>query len=190
MKIKVTQNQNKVIVESPYNYQFVKAARAAGGQWDKAARVWVFEDEGIDIIRDLVRRHYGMTGDEATETVVVSPPDNVYNDNKVKLPLIDRPVLVRSGRDAPVEPGKGVVILEGKFPSSGGSKKYPKINQPTSRVVLKIKDVPTHVVAAMRDEGWEFVTPGEHNNTLAEIARILGCEADPDAICAAVKRLA
>jgi hypothetical protein len=48
-----------IVVRTPYNRPFVRAAREAGGVWDKERKVWVFAHTAEERVRALVRAHYG-----------------------------------------------------------------------------------------------------------------------------------
>ena len=190
MNVRVFEKDNKVCVVAPYNQEFPRAARALSGKWNRAARRWEFTAADINEVKVLVRRYYGCTGDEVTQDVEVSPPaDTNWRKRALTLPIIDREVLYRPGRDLPVAPGEGVLVLAGEFKSTGGSARYPAIEKPHSDVRLRIKDVPAHVITAMREEKRIFYEEESENRVLEQIAQLLGCAAEKNAICDAVRKL-
>ena len=62
--IKLSQTADSVTVKSPYNSDFVAAARSIGGKWDKTQGFWVFPSEVIDEVRQITMNSYHTNGEE------------------------------------------------------------------------------------------------------------------------------
>ena len=52
--IKLSQTADSVAVKSPYDSDFVAAARSIGGKWDREQGLWVFPSNLIDEVRQIM----------------------------------------------------------------------------------------------------------------------------------------
>lgn len=48
----------EIVVETPYNADFIAGAKRLGGHWDSGKRVWVFPVEQEAAVNALIERHY------------------------------------------------------------------------------------------------------------------------------------
>lgn len=133
---------DKIAVTSPYDAGFVAGARALHGAF--ANGVWTFDGRDLDRIRALCMEVYGTTGETAAESDVVTVrvtlteyPHGAERDFR----LAGRRLAWRPGRDSRVLLGDGVVVIDGAFPSSGGSVKNPRLDN-RDPVVLEVRDLP------------------------------------------------
>ena len=69
--VRVRVDGGLLTVSSPYNQEYVAAARRLGGRWDPRATVWRFDAREEQRVRDLLRQVYGTDGTSAVETVTV-----------------------------------------------------------------------------------------------------------------------
>ncbi|WP_186779876.1 type 2 periplasmic-binding domain-containing protein [Streptomyces salinarius] len=148
-----TDERGRLAVTSPYDDTFVAEAKYIGGQWDRASRCWTFDPRDEERVRDLLREVYGTDGSPADQADLVTVRWNISNlghtkgDNKIR--LAGRTIVSRSGRDADVRLGEGVVLVSGGFPGSAGSMQYPAV-APEEGTVVEIRDLPRAAIEGVQ----------------------------------------
>jgi hypothetical protein len=147
VNVRVERSGDRVTVIAPYHPQFPASARQAGGRWDAAGKRWSFDARDEERVREICRSIYGTDGSVEAATVTIRYRVTDSADNP--LWYAGRLIVERRGRDEAVRLGDGVVIIEGRFASSGGSMKYPRLEP--SDVVLEIRDVPAGLVTESDD---------------------------------------
>ena len=117
--IKLSQTADSVAVKSPYDSDFVAAARSIGGKWDREQGLWVFPSNLIDEVRQIMMANYHTTGEspEVKLKVTVSAEISGYTAPAYIGPV---PVAQAWGRDGGAKPLNGACFIKGK-PRSGGS---------------------------------------------------------------------
>jgi len=137
--VKITTNGNKITLSSPYHPNLPKRAKDLGGKWNGDARTWQFDVRDGERVRQMCREIYGTDG-TPTQTATIrmrlegSQPQTIWQ--------FGREIATRAGRDERVRLGDGVVLIEGEFAISGGSRQYPAIDNLRRPVVLEVRDVP------------------------------------------------
>lgn len=119
----------KVRVRSPYSAEFVRLAKQSGGKWDAAGRAWVWDVANADLAKRAVLDCYGIDINDgiAPSLVTVEVDAGVLPEDDGRL-LLDGVTLARRyGRDDPVRLASNVVVIEGAFPSYGGSRAHPAV---------------------------------------------------------------
>ena len=61
----LSQTADFVSVKSPYDRDFVAAARSIGGKWDRVKGLWVFPSNLIDEVRQIMLINYHTTGESS-----------------------------------------------------------------------------------------------------------------------------
>lgn len=143
IKMSVLSSGN-IVVKSPYHPQFVEMARLCGGKWNPADCTWTFDGRDEQRVKEMLTTIYGTFG-EQTDFVDI----RLEIDGMCSNPLFaaGRKIAERNSRDENVTLGNGVVVISGRFPSSAGSVKNPKLlNSTDGIVVLEVRDVPVAVV--------------------------------------------
>lgn len=146
MDLSITTKGSKTTLRAPYHPGLGTPARNIGGT-QTGGGTWVFDARDEDRVRDMVRDIFGTDGTDNTETVNVR-----YDLSNALSGAFGRPrtqehwrfgvcVAKRWERDENVRLGKGVIILSGGFPGSGGSVKNPDL-EPHDNTVVEIRDVP------------------------------------------------
>jgi excisionase family DNA binding protein len=191
--ISIKTDGSKLYVESPYNIEFVKAARDLGGRWDGARKAWGFASKNEAHVRKLLTDCYGTTGDDDAELVTVKIDLAEYAttsgecyDNEIY--FAGRVIAHRPGRDLRVKLGEDVIRVAGSFEGSAGSMKNPRIGVVTG-VVLEVGGVPRAHSSAF-DDGVTILepTPAEVSaqpseaDLLAEREQLLARVAEIDAL--------
>jgi hypothetical protein len=148
MDITISRNDGKITVRTPYNPTFPARARNMGGKWSGTSTAWVFDARDEQRVRKLCVDIFGTDGTPvALATVQLDAAlwyriGNHQGDEK-EMYFAGRKVASRQTRDSSVQLGEGVIIISGKFPSSGGSMKYPGLAiESKDNLFLEIRDVP------------------------------------------------
>lgn len=151
----------RLLITTPYNAEFVAELKEIGGTWKGDKRAWSVDARDEERVRALMRAHFGTDGspEDAAVLVTVRIPlayyELAYHDG-AKAEFAGRVIANRPGRDDPVRLGKGVVLVAGELPRSGGSTKYPEINAGPD-VWVEVRDLPRSVLE-MYDGGYEIVS--------------------------------
>ena len=154
----------KVRVRSPYSAEFVRLAKQSGGKWDAAGRAWVWDSVNADLAKRAVLDCYGIDVDDgiAPSLVTVEVDAGALPEDDGRL-LLDGVTLARRyGRDDPVRLASNVVVIEGSFPSYGGSRAHPAVCAGEG-TWLRVRDVLPSQLACLRNhysaDDWRLVTP-------------------------------
>lgn len=125
MTIKITTNDDRAYLETPYNANFVAAVKQIGGaNWDRDRRAWAIPADAIDQAREIMRRVYGADDRPSAEpsvSVKLTFDREVY---KLRAPvtILGKSIASAWGRDSGARVGDDVAFVEGR-PESGGSVK-------------------------------------------------------------------
>ena len=155
-----------VTVESPYNPNFPKRARALGGKWK--APLWIFDARDEKRVRDLCIEIYGTDGSSpelVSIRVTVEESDYSYE----KSFYVAGVQVARSfDRDSGARLGDGVVLLKGGF-GSAGSRKNPTITVDAG-TIFELRDVPKKAIENTPGDTWkaEIIETSVDLDTLKE----------------------
>ena len=141
MSIQITCTEKSVSVKAPYHPTFVSRVKKLNGKWNGATSTWTVDIRDADRVREICREVYGTTGDDKPALVDIQIKlDDVSDDS-----LFDygRMIAQRRSRDDRVKLGEGVIVVEGFFPGSAGSRANPKLG---GTVTLEVRDVPECLV--------------------------------------------
>ena len=146
-------DSKSIEVHSPYHPDFPSRARDLGGKWNSRAELWSFDARDEEHVRALLRDIYGSDGSgEEVATVTVRHRVSGRESDSPKLFLFGREIASKFGRDSRPSLGQGVVIVEGGFPTRGGSRNYPKLRG--AGTVLEIRDVPASLIPTDDPDTW------------------------------------
>ncbi len=172
LDVTLTDRGDTLAAATPYDGAFVSAAKALGGKY--VGGEWVFDARNADRVADLCLDVYGTDGSDDSATLVtvrITVPAGVAEQ---AYRLAGRRLVYRPGRDAEVRYTSGVISVEGRFPSSGGSVKNPRLDNPQP-VVLEIRDVTPGTAQLMREQApryrggsAEIVVSDDNRSALAE----------------------
>jgi hypothetical protein len=159
--ISVETDGDKVLTHTPYHPGFVAGAKKLNGKWNSATKTWAFDARDEANVRKLCMDVYGTDGEEGADDLVDLRVPLLENDlwREQTLYLGGRQIAHRQGRDDPVRLGDGVVVVEGAFPASGGSRKSPELaNQLRDPLVVEIRDLPRRAAErVLKREGAEII---------------------------------
>lgn len=140
--IELVEEGTDLYLYAPFHASARRSYRNIDGQWEPDRKAWRFNPRDRDRVRKALNRHFGYD-DRPVEVVDVRVVgQKVFDEDDQHWYFGGRTVASRRYRDADVQLGDGVLLLEGRFSGSGGSMKYPDIG--TNEVVLEIRDVPKH----------------------------------------------
>ena len=144
---KMTNGTEWIKLQSPYHPELPSKAKRIGGKWSSEYRAWYFDKRDEERVRQLAQEIYGTRGEgEKVDVVTVRVNlDNVEGAKGSSLFLFGHEIASRKYRDSKVRLGRGVIILEGGFPDSGGSNRNPSL-EPEKGTILEIRDVPLSLV--------------------------------------------
>lgn len=162
VKIEVKQalsGKDRVYCTTPYHPGMSARARALGGKWHAGPKYWSFDVRDKGRVEEMCRTLFGMTGAEGETVEVVTLAVTLGGESGHSAAVLGsgdeawicgRQIARRPGRDMAVRLGEGVIILEGTFPSSGGSRNSPSLFNfyTTNTVVLEVRDVPKPLAEA------------------------------------------
>lgn len=166
MSIKIEKCNKKITVKTPYSRIFIREARKLNGKWDNTEKVWVFDTRDEKKVREICLNIYGNDGISELEKVdVIIDLDNVKFENQLYICGIL--IASRPSRDRPVSL-YNTIILEGAFPASGGSMKYPNL-EPEIGTILEARDIPVNIAKKVVEEnpkGFRLKQPLPENEIL------------------------
>jgi hypothetical protein len=133
-----TTDGGKVAVTSPYDPDFVAEAHKIGGRWN-GTNAWEFDPRSEQAARDLCKNIYGTDGsDNDQPRVTIRIPLHASVGQEFR-PAGEK-LVWRPSRDAPVRFAGHVVLVEGDFPSRGGSAANPRL-EPDNGTVIEVRDL-------------------------------------------------
>lgn len=142
-----------VDVSSPYNMEFILAARELGGVFKKSLSVWRFNSAVEGKLREHLAEVYGYTDDSKDNQDV----DIAVKLTKGRSSFITRPLYLgglpiarATGRDSGAVLHGSVALLEGDIDSSGSVKKW--YVEAESGTELLFTQVPRYIQNALKHE--------------------------------------
>lgn len=153
----------KVRVRSPYSAEFVRLAKQSGGKWDAAGKAWVWDMANADLAKRAVLDCYGIDVDDgiAPHLVTVEVDAGELPEDGGRLLLAGVTLARRYSRDEPVRLAGNVVVVQGGFSGSGGSRAQPAVCA-VYGTWLRVRDVLPSQVAWLESHcstgGWRVVT--------------------------------
>jgi len=136
----------KIAVETPYNPEFVRRIKKAGGKWKADKKVWECDERSIEAVRAIMREVYGMDDlpQELVTVRVTVREKGVIDQHTGPVVLFGRTIASAFGRDSGAKVGEGVVFEKGTCRSGGSVKNWYTIIEAGS--VFTIYDVPKRAV--------------------------------------------
>ncbi len=121
--VKLVNENGKVKVQSPFNSEFVKRAKDLGGKWDNNSKSWIFNENVIECVKNLLLEIYGVNGETHYETCsLVVKNLNKGGDNSIE--LFGRTILRGFGRNSKIQLGDGIVWINGEKKTTGSMKNW------------------------------------------------------------------
>lgn len=136
--MKITVENNRANVYSPYNADFVSKIRGIGGaKWDSSAKCWSVPAESVDQVREIMLDVYGETdlisGRKVSVRLTFSQSVAEYN---APVTIYGKTVSRAFGRDSGARVGNDVAFVQGAPKSGGSAKNWTSVVPEGSVVVL------------------------------------------------------
>lgn len=152
--MKIENRDGKLYLSADYYPPANPIYRKLGGKWNSVSRQWVFDARIEKELKTELQKLFG-TGRLYTVHYKIVP-----ENAPTELCKFGRVLASRRFRDAKVKLGDGVVIVNGEFPASAGSSRYPRLLGSGGEVTLKIFDVPESLI----DEQDKYIIKFEPQN--------------------------
>ena len=169
--VNLTVNNGQVKVQTPYNAEFVTKAKNLGGKWDTLSKTWIFNENVLDYVKEILIQIYGVTGETTYQTCTLVVKNYSAEVVTGAVELFGRTIARASGRDTGVSLGESIVWINGKK-ESGGSTKYWKTI--VENATFEIQDFPVERtkfedVQKAIAEGWCEIKVTESKRSKEEI---------------------
>ncbi|WP_431781688.1 helix-turn-helix domain-containing protein [Streptomyces chumphonensis] len=170
----VSLDTGKLALVSPYHPDMPADARKIGGKWDRDNKAWIFDPRDENRVREMARRYFGTDGSsEADADLVTVRVDLGAYEREQTARFAGRVIARRRSRDADIELGRDVVLVEGRLAGPGGSVRYPQLGVADGTIV-EIRDLPRAALQAEDVEDYEIVESTVDTDALrAKRARLL-----------------
>ena len=149
MTITVERTETELRVQSPYEPEFVDAARNLGGRWDKPW--WIFDLRDDERVHTALATVYGWhpptPGEPITTVELTVSPDRAWAATQGPLTIVGQELARAFGRDSGAELRPGVIITKGKV-RSGGSARY-WATYAAAGTVFELRDLPRSTADAI-----------------------------------------
>lgn len=173
----------KIAVSSPFNPDFVKGAKRLGGKWSGDTKAWLFDARDRGRVEDLLASCYGYSAAASGELATVRIVLDEDNAGGKEVYFAGRSICSRRYRDVPVKTADNVVIIDGEFPASAGSMRYPAVIRGSRTVTIEVRDVPVEALAAEKELRFERIdadTQAQREALSAERERLIARLAEID----------
>ena len=171
--VEVIRSGDTIKVKSNYDTNFIRGAKNIQGRWKSP--YWVFPAENEKEIKDLLLDVYGECGEPiATVTleIDVNQCDECDDSYDGRLTFGSFTLATRRSRDASVRLASNAMLIEGGFPCSGGSMRYPRC-EPKNGTILRVKNVPQTIYERMDKKGIRLVQDVDKEALLEERESLL-----------------
>lgn len=172
-----------IAVSSPVNPDFVKGAKRLGGKWSGDTKAWLFDVRDRGRVEDLLATCYGYSAAASGELATVRIVLDEDNAGDKEVYFAGRSICSRRYRDVPVKTADNVVVIDGEFPASAGSMRYPAVIRGSRTVTIEVRDVPVEALAAEKELRFERIdadTQAQREALIAERERLIARLAEID----------
>lgn len=156
--IGVTVNDGIILVQCPYNKEFVDFAHMRNAKWSDSRRHWMFDPRDEFAVRSTLTDIYGTDDYEACEKVDVRLDlGQMKTYGKQRLFVCGREVAVRRYHDYRVDLGYGVVVIAGGFPRTSPERREVVLGTDDG-TILEVRGVPVGILPKSREQLGEALT--------------------------------
>lgn len=165
--IKIITNNNKVYLYSDYTPELPSKAKMIGGRWNSAEKAWVFSLRDLDLVKKLSNEVYGWDDDPLHDIRLrigdaqgLDTRDFESFDGSAPnaLRIKGRLIAQRKERDAAVQLGNDVLLIQGEFADSGGSRVNPRVfDSVCENMILEIRNCYQGLLDALPSDCYEIV---------------------------------
>lgn len=144
---KIITSATQVKVISPYNTNFVAAAKNAGGKFDRSSNAWVFDIRDEARARALCLKYYGTDGLVADLITLRVEYKEERFAGRDSLTVNGRPIARATGRDSGAVICDGIILLTGGFRSAGSFNNWG--TEAKAGTAVLVRDFPRAAVDAL-----------------------------------------
>lgn len=170
-QIRTKKENEKLVVTTPYNSEFVKKAKDLGGKWDAKNSTWVFKSSIEEYVDGLLIDIFGVTGESEYETCSLIVKNFNMEQFNADIELFGRTIARAFGRDTGAKLGEGIVWISGIKDSGGSTKNWKTVIKNGN---FEIQDFPVERtkfedVQKAISEGWVEIKMAKKARTAEEI---------------------
>lgn len=135
--MKITIENGRAKVSTPYNADFVAKIKGIGGsRWEASNKCWSVPAESVDQVREIMMAVYGRTDQTTEKTCTIRLTfEKSMCEYRAPVAIYGKTIASAFGRDTGARAGDDVAFVEGK-PASGGSVKNWTSIVPSGSVVV------------------------------------------------------
>ncbi len=158
--MKITRDENKISVQSPYHPDLPKAAKNIGGKWNPSDKSWSFGEQDEQRVKELYLSVYGEWPEDDAEIAKVTLRVKVtetYSKWHSGIYLAGRCLATAFGRDSGARLGNSVIVIDGDGFDSGGSVKNWRtvVKEGT---IFELRDIPVSKIEEAKEVYWAEVS--------------------------------
>ena len=148
--ITITEADTHIHVSSPYDPEFVTAAKSLAGKWDSDQKTWAFDSRDRARVHILLEDIYGWVEPVVGErlvTVRITVGNEGLDGDRAPVTLGGVTLARARSRDSGATLGDSVVLLSGRIGSGGSHQYWTTYIAPNS--VIEVRDVGESVAKGM-----------------------------------------
>ena len=124
-EFKITIENERAIIVTPYNADFVSRIKLMNGRWNASQRCWTVPQEAVEDVRSAMREIFGQDDQPVSDAAdVVLRFDREISESRAAVTLLGRTIARAFGRDTGAKPGDDVLFLKGSPKSDGSMKNW------------------------------------------------------------------
>lgn len=161
--MKITRENGRAKVFTPYNKDFVAKVKSIGGaKWNGAEKCWTIPETEVDIVRGYMMEVYGETDcadDSERVTVKITFADN-EEETCEGITMFGKNIARAFGRDTGARLGEDVTLLSGNITSGGSRMNWKTVVE--AGTVIKVRNISRNALGI----------PTDYNVTVEEIREV------------------
>lgn len=125
-EIRISFENGRACIHSPYNADYVKSIKKIGGaRWNAEDRCWCVPEHMVSAAREILMQTYGYTDQTPNETVTLQLTFNEYQAAlREPCTYFGKTVAKAYGRDSGAKVGDDVALISGRIASGGSVKNW------------------------------------------------------------------
>ena len=137
---------------TPYNADFISAARKLNGQWNRSQGAWLFDPLVKGQVVEAVRSVYGTDGTAPLVNIRLTALSDI-REERSSVKFQGFPVCSATGRDSGAKPESGVMLVSGTMRSGGSHQYWKTVVEKGAEFV--IRGIPKDAVDGYKGDGWK-----------------------------------
>jgi len=157
LDISITKENEQIQITTPYNPDFIKKIKKAGGRWKPDTRKWLMDSRNLKIARDIMFEVYGRDDLPTKTTSVLVKVRTGWNVKRGPVIIMGRVIGSASSRDSGARIGEDVCFVKGSVNSGGSIKNWFTFIEDKTEIILH--DVPLVMIERARKNPNIMVEP-------------------------------